>query len=135
MPATIPALRRSGETLAAPPRSCPYCCIDIPAPAKKCRSCGEWVVGTSGGVGAAVLRLLGLVWATLSAFAGLGLWTLGQGIRRWVWLHAVDTGITPQVVELLIYGVIGVVLLAGLTASVGLTVVAGLVPRRPRWWS
>jgi hypothetical protein len=135
MLATVPATRRSGETLAAPERRCPFCCADIPHEAKKCRTCGEWVVGTSGGPAAVALRLLALLWAALTLVAVAGMWTLGQGIRRWVWLHAVDPTITPQVVDVLLYMVIAVVLLKGLMVSVGLGVIARLSPRRPGWWA
>jgi hypothetical protein len=135
MLATVPATRRSGETLAAPERRCPYCCADIPRESRKCRTCGEWVVGTSGGLGAVALRLLALLWAALTLLAVAGLWTLGQGVRRWVWLHAVDPTITPQVVDIVLYAVIAIVLLKGLMLSVGLGVIARLSPRRPRWWT
>ena len=130
-----PALRNSRETLASPDRSCPFCCSQIPREAKKCRACAEWVVGTSGGVAAAMLRLLAVLWALVTALAAGGLWTLGQGIVRWVWMHAVDQAITPQVVNLLLYAVIAVVVLKGLMVSVGLALLARLAPQRPRWWS
>jgi hypothetical protein len=135
MPTPLPLARRPLETLAAPARPCPYCRADLPLEAKKCRTCGEWVVGTSGGFAAVVLRLLGLVWGVATVLAAVGLWTIGQGIRRWVWLHAVDAQITPLVVDLALYTVIAIVLLKGLMVSVGLGVIAGLSPRRPRWWS
>ena len=129
------ALRSSRETLAAAERLCPYCCSSIPREAKKCHACAEWVVGTSGGFAAALLRLLAIVWATMTVLAGLGLWTLGQGIVRWVWMHAVDPAITPQVVNLLLYGIIAVVVLKGLMVSLGLAMLARLAPQRPRWWT
>jgi hypothetical protein len=135
MLATVPAARRSGETLAARVQSCPFCCDSIPREAKKCRTCGEWVVRTSGGLAAAALRLLALLWAVLTLLAAAGLWTLGQGVRRWVWLHAVDPTITPQVVDIVLYALIALVLLKGLMVSVGLGVIARLSPRRPRWWT
>jgi hypothetical protein len=135
MLATVPAARRSGETLAARVQSCPFCCDSIPREAKKCRTCGEWVVRTSGGLAAAALRLLALLWAALTLLAAAGLWTLGQGVRRWVWLHAVDPTITPQVVDIVLYALIALVLLKGLMVSVGLGVIARLSPRRPRWWT
>jgi hypothetical protein len=50
-------------------------------------------------------------------------------------MHAVDPAITPQVVNLLLYGVIGVVLLKGMMVSVGLGLLARLAPQRPRWWT
>ena len=135
MSATLPITRRSGETPAAQEIECRYCCASIPRSARKCRACGEWLVGTSGGVAAAALRLLGVLWATLTLLAGAGMWTVGQGIRRWVWMHAVDTEITPQLVELALYAVIAIVVLKGLMMSVALGVLARLSPRRPRWWS
>lgn len=130
-----PALRSSRETLASTDRSCPFCCSQIPREARKCRACAEWVVGTSGGVAAAMLRLLAVLWAAVTALAAGGLWTLGQGIVRWVWMHAVDQAITPQVVNLLLYAVIAVVVLKGLMVSVGLALLARLAPQRPRWWT
>ena len=130
-----PALRSSRETLASQDRSCPFCCSQIPREAKKCRACAEWVVGTSGGVAAAMLRLLAVLWAAVTVLAAGGLWTLGQGIVRWVWMHAVDQAITPQVVNLLLYAVIAVVVLKGLMVSVGLALLARLAPHRPRWWT
>ena len=130
-----PALRSSRETLASQDRSCPFCCSQIPREARKCRACAEWVVGTSGGVAAAMLRLIAVMWAVVTVLAAGGLWTLGQGIVRWVWMHAVDQAITPQVVNLLLYAVIAVVVLKGLMVSVGLALLARLSPQRPRWWS
>lgn len=129
------ALRSSRETLASLDRSCPFCCSQIPKEAKKCRACAEWVVGTSGGIAAALLRLLAVGWAVLTVLAAVGLWSIGQGILRWVWLHSVDPAITPQVVNLLLYGIVAVVLLKGLMVSVGLGLLARLAPRRPRWWT
>ena len=129
------AARSSKEVLAPRERPCPYCCSLIPQDAKKCHACAEWVVGTSGGIAAAVLRLLALAWAGLTVLAAVGLWTLGQGIVRWVWMHAVDPAITPQLVNLLLYGAIGVVLLKGMMVSVSLGLLARLAPRRPRWWT
>ncbi len=129
------ATRPSREVLAPLVRPCPYCCSQIPTEAKKCHACAEWVVGTSGGIGAAVLRLLALLWAAFTVMGALGLWVLGQGIVRWVWMHAVDPAITPQVVNLLLYAVIAAVVLKGLMVSVGLGLLARLAPRRPRWWT
>jgi hypothetical protein len=129
------ATRSSREVLAPLERPCPYCCTQIPREAKKCHACAEWVVGTSGGIAAAMLRLLALAWAAFTVLAAVGLWTLGQGIMRWVWMHAVDPAITPQVVTLLLYGAIGVVLLKGMMVSVSLGLLARLAPRRPRWWA
>ncbi|NUP55928.1 MAG: hypothetical protein HOQ19_08850 [Gemmatimonadaceae bacterium] len=93
------------------------------------------MVGTSGGIAAALLRLLALAWAALTVLGALGLWTIGQGIVRWVWMHAVDQAITPHVVNLVLYTVIAAVLLKGLMVSIGLALLARLAPRRPRWWT
>lgn len=135
MLAALSTSRHSAESLAQPARTCPYCCAMLAREAKKCRDCGEWVVGTSQGLAAAALRLIGLLWGAATVLAAGGLWTIGQGIRRWVWLHAVETEITPQVVDLLLYGIVAFVLLMGLMVSVGLGVLARLAPRRPRWWT
>ena len=135
MPTAISVTRRSGETLAAAQKNCPYCCADISVDAKKCRSCGEWVVGTSGGLAAAALRLLGLLWAGVTVLSAAGLWYVGQGVRRWAWMHAVDQQITPQLVDLALYAMIAIVLLKGFMLSVGLGIMARLSPRRPRWWT
>ena len=129
------AARSSREVLAPLERPCPYCCSPIPREAKKCHACAEWVVGTSGGIAAALLRLLALAWAALTVLGALGLWTIGQGIVRWVWMHAVDQAITPHVVNLVLYTVIAAVVLKGLMVSIGLGLLARLAPRRPRWWT
>ncbi len=137
MLATARTTQRSGESPSALSltQRCPYCCDLIPREAKKCRSCGEWVVRTSGGLMSSVLRLAGIAWAIGTLLVAAGLWRLAEGVRRWVWLHAVDTTITPQVVQIAIYVVIALVVIRGLMVSVGLGVMAGLSPRRPRWWS
>jgi hypothetical protein len=135
MPTPISVARRSGETLAAARKHCPFCCDDIPVDAKKCRSCGEWVVGTSGGFAAAGLRMLGVLWAGVTVLTAAGLWYVGQGIRRWAWMHAVDQQITPQIIDLTLYALIAIVLLKGFMLSVGLGIMARLSPRRPRWWT
>ena len=116
-------------------KTCQYCCSQIPHDAKKCRACTEWVVGTSSGFAAAILRLVALLWAGLTVLGALGLWTIGRAIMRWVWLHSIDPAITPQVVNLLLHGVIAFVLLKGLMVSLGLAMLARLAPRRPRWWT
>ena len=137
MLATARTTHRSGETPSALSltQRCPWCCDLIPREAKKCRSCGEWVVRTSGGVVASMLRLAGIAWAIGTLLAAAGLWKIAQGVRQWVWMHAVDPAITPAVVEIAIYVVIAVVVVRGLMVSIGLGVMAGLSPRRPRWWS
>lgn len=130
----IPFIRRPPDSVVSTTQACPYCCDQIPREAKKCRCCGEWVVGTSHGFAAAGLRILAFIWAAVTLLGGAGLWYLGQGVRRWVWMHAVDTQITPQLVDFAMYGVIALVVLKGLMVSVGLGVMARLSPRRPRWW-
>ena len=127
----------SHETKArvAQVKSCPFCCDDIPREAKKCRSCGEWVVGTSHGIAAAALRLFGLCWMLVSIAIAGGLVVAGQAIRSWVWMHSVNANITPRVVDFVMYVVIAVVLLKGLAVGVGFGIMARLAPRRPRWWT
>jgi ribosomal protein L40E len=116
-------------------KSCPFCCAEIPREAKKCRSCGEWVVSTSHGIAAMALRLFGLFWAVVSVAIAAGLWFAGQAIRGWVWMHSVNAQITPRVVDFVLYVVIAMVLLKGLAVGVGFGIMARLAPRRPRWWT
>jgi hypothetical protein len=134
MLATAFTSRSSRETIPLE-KTCQFCCSQIPHEAKKCRACTEWVVGTSSGLVAALLRLLALLWAGLTVLGALGLWSIGQGIMRWVWLHSVDPAITPQLVSLVLYGVIAFLLLKGLMVSTALAMLARLAPRRPRWWT
>jgi len=134
---TTQPTQRSGE-IPSPlslTQRCPYCCDLIPREAKKCRSCGEWVVRTSSGVFATMLRLAAIAWAAGTLLVAAGLLKAAEGVRRWVWLHAVDPTITPKVVDIVIYLLIALVVIRGLMVSVGLGVMAGLSPRRPRWWS
>jgi len=129
--------QRSGE-IPSPlslTQRCPWCCDLIPRDAKKCRSCGEWVVRTSSGVFATMLRLAAFAWAAGTLLVAAGLLKVAEGVRRWVWMHAVDPTITPKVVDVVIYLLIALVVIRGLMVSVGLGVMAGLSPRRPRWWS
>jgi hypothetical protein len=135
MLATASTTRASRDALAALDRSCPWCCSQIPREAKKCHACAEWVVGTSGGLAAAFLRLLGVLWAVVTLLAAAGVWSVGQGIMRWVWMHSVDPAITPQVVSLVLYGLVAAVVLKGMMVSIGLGLLARLAPRRPRWWT
>lgn len=127
--------RETAKARLALDKTCPFCCDDIPHEAKKCRSCGEWVVGTSHGIAAAMLRLFGLAWVTVSFVIAGGLLMLGKGIRGWVWMHSVHPQITPRVVDFVIYTIIALVLLKGLAVGVGFGIMARLSPRRPRWWS
>jgi hypothetical protein len=129
--------QRSGEVPSplSLTQRCPWCCDLIPRDAKKCRSCGEWVVRTSSGVFATMLRLAAFAWAAGTLLVAAGLLKAAEGVRRWVWLHAVDPTITPKVVDIVIYLLIALVVIRGLMVSVGLGVMAGLSPRRPRWWS
>ena len=68
--------QRPGESPSALSltQRCPYCCDLIPREAKKCRACGEWVVRTSGGVIAGMLRLSGIAWAIGTLLVAAGLW-------------------------------------------------------------
>jgi ribosomal protein L40E len=116
-------------------KSCQYCCAEIPREARKCRSCGEWVVRTTGGFGAHVLRLIAVCWAAVSVAIAAGAVFVAQAVRRWVWMHSVNPEITPQVIDFALYVVIAMVLLKGLSVSVGLVVMAKLSPRRPAWFS
>jgi uncharacterized membrane protein len=93
------------------------------------------VVRTSSGVFATMLRLAAIAWAAGTLLVAAGLLKAAEGVRRWVWLHAVDPTITPKVVDIVIYLLIALVVIRGLMVSVGLGVMAGLSPRRPRWWS
>jgi hypothetical protein len=135
MPTAISVTRRSGETPVPAQKRCPFCCYDIAVEARKCHACGEWVVGTSSGIAAAMMRLFGLLWAAVTVLAAVGVWYIGQGIRAWAWMHAVDQQITPQVIDLALYMLIAIVLLKGFMVSVGLGIMARLSPRRPRWWT
>ena len=100
MLATRPISRETAKARAAAAavKSCPWCCDDIPREAKKCRSCGEWVVGTSHGIGAMMLRLFGFAWIALSVAIAAGLWFAGQALRGWVWMHSINQQLTPRVV-------------------------------------
>ena len=119
----------------APERVCRYCCAELAPSAKKCRWCGEWAVHTSGGVPAALLRLLALSWVVLSAVAAGGVWLAGTALRTWLVARAVDPVMTPVVLTALLWALVAAVLLQGLTVGAALGALAGLLPRRPRWWS
>lgn len=135
MLATRSISRETAKARLALDKTCPFCCDDIPREAKKCRSCGEWVVGTSHGIAAAMLRLFGFAWICVSFMIAGGLLFLGKAIRGWVWMHSVNPQITPRVVDFVLYTVIAVVLLKGLAVGVGFGIMARLSPRRPRWFS
>jgi len=135
MLATRSISRETAKARLAAEKSCPWCCDDIPREAKKCKSCGEWVVGTSHGLVAAGLRLLGIAWILLSIAIAAGLWVAGQALRGWVWMHAVNQQLTPRVVHFLLYVVIATVLIKGVAVGVGFGIIARLSPRRPRWWT
>jgi hypothetical protein len=84
---------------------------------------------------ASLLRLLGWLWAGLSLLAAAGVWYGGAAVRAWLIARAVDPVLTPLVLSALLYVLTAVVVMQGLTVGVGLNVLAGLTPRRPRWWS
>ena len=141
MSATIPTVFRSRPAPASrhsvpqSERLCPHCCSELATAAKKCPACGEWVVHTSGGVAPALLRLLGWVWGGVSALVALGTWYGGAAVRTWIVARAVEPVIALVIVDAVRYALVAIVLLQGLTVAVGLSVVASLAPRRPRWWS
>jgi hypothetical protein len=135
MLATRSISRETAKARIAAEKSCPWCCDTIPREAKKCRSCGEWVVGTSHGIVAALLRLLGVAWMGVSVAIAAGLWYAGQALRSWVWMHSVNQQITPRVIDFILYVVIAIVLIKGIAVGVGFGIMARLSPRRPRWWT
>jgi hypothetical protein len=135
MLATRSISRETAKARVPAAKSCPWCCDDIPSDAKKCKSCGEWVVGTSHGIVAGLLRLLGVAWMCLSVAIAAGLWFAGQALRGWVWMHSVNQQLTPRVVDFLLYVVIAIVLMKGIAVGVGFGIIARLSPRRPRWWT
>lgn len=116
-------------------RECKYCCAELSPRARKCSACGEWAVGTSGGLAAALLRLLGWVWGGGSLALAAVLWYAGDALRVWLVARAVDPVLTPLVLALLLHGLVALVVIQGLTVGVALCVLARLAPRRPRWWS
>jgi len=134
-PTRAPAARLPADAIPPSERCCPHCCASIAREAKKCRVCGEWVVRTSPGAAATLLRMLGWLWVGLSLVAGAGLWYVGSVVRLWVLVRSVDPAVTPLVLDVVLYGLVAIVLLQGLTFGVGLAALAELVPRRPRWWS
>jgi hypothetical protein len=134
-PTSAAATRLPADVLPPLGRRCPHCCADIAREAKKCRTCGEWVVHTSSGAAAALLRLLGWLWVGLALFAAAGLWYVGSAVRLWVLVRSVDPAVTPLVLDVILYALVAIVLLQGLTFGVGLATLAELVPRRPRWWA
>ena len=118
-----------------PARQCRYCCAEVPREAKKCRACGEWLVRTSAGIAAPLLRLLGWVWATLSCVVAATLWYVGGAIRTQLLMSSADEFLTPLGLDVAVYALVALVLLQGLTFGIGLNVLARLAPRRPYWWS
>ena len=56
------------------------------------------------------------------------------GALRSALQHAVEYQ-APQVVSVLLYGVIAFLLLKGLMVSMALAMLARLAPRKPRWWT
>src|SRR5438045_546954 len=103
MLATRSISRETAKVRAPAVKSCPWCRDEIPHDAKKCRSCGEWVVSTSHGIAAMMLRLFGLAWVALSFAIAAGLWFAGQALRGWVWMHSVNQQRTPPVVHVVRY--------------------------------
>ena len=119
---------------AEPHRSCPYCRGLVPAAAKKCAACGEWIVRTTGGLAAALLRVLAWGWAGVTVIAAAAVWYGGELVEAWVIARAVDPVVAPVLVALAVYGMTALVLLQGLTVTAALRVLARMAPRRPRRW-
>src|SRR5205085_5836606 len=103
-PAQDRATRPSPFTYSPPARSapaepvlrrCKYCCTDIPPQAKKCFACGEWIVGTSRGFAAGVLRLLGWAWALVSCASAAVILYVGDAIRQQLVFHDAAEYLTP----------------------------------------
>ena len=114
--------------------TCPYCCQAIPADARKCGKCGEWVVRTSRGPASALLRAVGVLWIALSALVALALWRVASVVRARLLATYVDENfVAPRVIDPILGAVIFLVLLLGLTVGLALVVFAGRSPRRPRW--
>lgn len=61
------------------PAGCPVCRMDVRPRAQRCAYCGEWLVPTRLNATDAVLRVLGYLWATLSIFGALYLWSTSSG--------------------------------------------------------
>jgi hypothetical protein len=129
-------VRRALAADAAPPeRRCPYCCTDLARDARKCRACGEWVVRTSAGAAPALLRIVGWLWVAGSLLAAAGIWRVGSSLRLALLLRDVDPAVSPVALDLVLYALVGLVVLQGLTIGLGAGVLARLAPRRPRWWT
>jgi hypothetical protein len=125
----------AADTAPSSTRPCPYCCTDLPREARKCRACGEWVVRTSAGTAPALLRVVGWLWVGGSLLAGGAIWIVGRSLRFALLLRDVDPAVTPVVFDVVLYGLVGVVVLQGVTIGLGAGVLARLAPRRPRWWT
>ena len=130
-----PFASRAADPDAPPARRCPHCCMAVPTEARKCRACGEWLVPTSGGVAAALLRVLGWSWAGVSCLAAAVLWYLAGAVRTALLLGDADRWLTPLGLDVARWALVALVALQGVTVGVGLHVVAGMAPRRPRWWT
>lgn len=131
--AASPDTRHTGTT--ALEQQCPYCRAGLPPGAKKCSGCGEWVVRTSAGPSAALLRLLGWCWGGVALVAGASAWYAGTAARAWVVARSVETPVPILVLDLAVYALVALVVLQGVTVAVGVGALANVMPRRPRWWS
>lgn len=129
-----PFASRASEPDAPPARRCAYCCMAVPVDARKCRACGEWLVPTSGGLAAGLLRALGWTWAGVSTLAAAVLWYLGGAVRQAMLLGDADRWLTPLGLDVARWGLVALVALQGITIAVVLHVLAGLAPRRLPWW-
>jgi hypothetical protein len=115
-------------------RPCPYCRAAIAEEARKCRHCGEWVVSTSRGAAAALLRVVGWLWVGASLLGAAALWQVASATRSRILATVVDEGLTPALLDALAYIAVALAILQGLTFGLALAVLASLAPRRPRWW-
>lgn len=113
-------------------RRCPFCYGKIEVDARKCRHCGEWVVRTSRGAAAAILRLFGWCWTGGSLLAAALLWHVATLWQARQVLGVDDTNLPPAVLSALGYGGVALIAIQGIVLGLGLVVFGGLAPRRPR---
>lgn len=113
-------------------RRCPFCYGKIEVDARKCRHCGEWVVRTSRGAAAAMLRFFGWCWTGGSLLAAALLWHVATLWQARQVLGGDDTNLPPAVLSALVYGGVAFVAIQGIVLGLGLVVFGGIAPRRPR---
>lgn len=59
-------------------KTCPFCREQVHARAKKCKSCGEWLVETQLSKVSQLLEIFGWVEIALGVIAMLGIWFVGK---------------------------------------------------------